>query len=189
MISRQDVLQKILKKIEKHNIAVEVGVQRGWFSGEILKEWNGTLILVDSWRKFPEDDYQDEANVDSHEHHKNLIQTKRAVEKFQQSENPRVILIDALSVQAADFFPPQSLDWVYLDANHNYKSVAGDLRAWTPKIRHGGLIWGDDYLNGIHFNSKFDVKRAVQDFADLKGLEVQTNEKETNHIPQWWIQL
>jgi len=53
--------------------------------------------------------------------------------------------IRAPSVQAADEFADESADFVYIDAAHDYESVAADLRAWWPKVKVGGWIAGHDY--------------------------------------------
>jgi hypothetical protein len=42
-------------------------------------------------------------------------------------------------------FADWSLDWVHLDARHDYASVKADIGAWLPKIRKGGWLSGDDY--------------------------------------------
>lgn len=57
----------------------------------------------------------------------------------------QVQLIISDSVAAAGLFPDASLDWVHLDARHDYVSVKADIEAWLPKIRPGGWLSGDDY--------------------------------------------
>ena len=54
-------------------------------------------------------------------------------------------LIIADSVSAAGLFAPTSLDWVHLDARHDYASVKADIEAWLPKVKNGGWLSGDDY--------------------------------------------
>lgn len=54
-------------------------------------------------------------------------------------------LIISDSVRAARLFSDASLDWVHLDARHDYASVKADIEAWLPKIRSGGWLSGDDY--------------------------------------------
>jgi hypothetical protein len=38
-----------------------------------------------------------------------------------------------------------SLDFVYIDGNHDYESVRQDIALWTPKVRSGGFVGGHDY--------------------------------------------
>lgn len=55
-----------------------------------------------------------------------------------------VSLLVASSAAAASVFPDRSLSMVFLDARHDYESVRDDIRAWLPKVRHGGWLCGDD---------------------------------------------
>ena len=57
----------------------------------------------------------------------------------------RVIEIKTFSVLAANGIPDGSLDFVFIDAQHDYESVKRDIEAWLPKVRGGGLISGHDY--------------------------------------------
>lgn len=57
----------------------------------------------------------------------------------------KVRLIISDSVNAAKLFPNASLEWVHLDARHDYASVKADIEAWLPKVRVGGWLSGDDY--------------------------------------------
>lgn len=55
-----------------------------------------------------------------------------------------VIPLRMLSAQAAQFFRNESLEFVFIDANHSYQHVRNDIRAWSPKVRPGGIIAGHD---------------------------------------------
>lgn len=49
------------------------------------------------------------------------------------------------SAKAANLYDDNSLDFVFLDADHSYKSVKRDVTAWLPKVKPGGILAGDDY--------------------------------------------
>jgi hypothetical protein len=51
------------------------------------------------------------------------------------------------SLTAAKMFDADSLDFVFIDAEHTPEAVAHDLAAWWPKVRPGGLLAGHDYTN------------------------------------------
>lgn len=54
-------------------------------------------------------------------------------------------LIIADSLTACRLFGDASVDWVHLDASHDYASVKADIQAWLPKVKLGGWLSGDDY--------------------------------------------
>jgi hypothetical protein len=54
-------------------------------------------------------------------------------------------LVISDSVSAAALFADESLDWVHIDARHDYASVVADIRAWAPKVAPCGWLSGDDY--------------------------------------------
>ena len=64
--------------------------------------------------------------------------------------------IKTYSHLAAKMFDDYSLDFVFLDADHNYKAVKKDLESWWPKIKQGGVLAGHDYNK--------DVFKAVNEF-------------------------
>jgi hypothetical protein len=50
------------------------------------------------------------------------------------------------SLEAAERFDDRSLDFVFIDAAHDYDNVLADIRAWRPKVKPGGVLAGHDYL-------------------------------------------
>lgn len=158
--------------------AAEVGVQEGVFSRTILETWPGQLIMVDFWGHIP--GYVDIANVSDQD--QALIEA--AARKVAQDFSPRAAVIKGLSVEAAQQVPPSSLDFVYLDADHSYKGVMEDLRAWATKVRPGGAIGGHDYIDGHIPAGVFGVRSAVKDFFGREP-NIITNEP----FPTWIIYL
>ena len=57
----------------------------------------------------------------------------------------KITMIVADSLAASQLFRDDSLEWVHLDARHDYDSVKADIRAWLPKVKPGGWLSGDDY--------------------------------------------
>ena len=67
-----------------------------------------------------------------------------------------IIFYEETSVSAADRFSNESLDFVYIDAMHDYANVKQDILTWAPKLKKGGLLAG-------HGHNYSDVARAVRD--------------------------
>lgn len=149
---------------------VEVGVKQGEFSEQILRRWQGRhLISVDPWRTFPAESYVDIANVPQEVHDGFMRETMDRLSPFGE----RSTIWRATSREASEVVPRHSLDFVYLDARHDYPSVLEDLADWFDKVRPGGILCGHDYLDGFYATAgEFGVKSAVDEFFADRGLPV-----------------
>jgi hypothetical protein len=56
----------------------------------------------------------------------------------------RCVFLRMTSEEAALQFADKSVDFVYIDGNHDYKAVLTDLLTWVPKAKVGGCVTGDD---------------------------------------------
>jgi hypothetical protein len=183
MKTRSEVLKWVCDHFPNHGKAVELGVKQGEFSREILTKWRGDLFMIDAWKHFSTD-YDDIANVSDADHFQfmgsSIANTAWA--------GDRANTMRCLSLKAAGLFQNDSFDWVYIDAAHDYANVFNDLTAWWPLVRDGGILWGDDYLEGRHFNSQFGVKTALEDFLRKHAVtKFFHNEGASEGIPQWVI--
>lgn len=89
-------------------------------------------------------------------------------------------LIRKLSMEAVLDFEDESLDFVYLDANHDFDFIMSDLIEWTPKVRQGGVVAGHDYY---HFTNS-GVIEAVDAYAAAHSITFEiTREREPSF---WW---
>jgi DNA repair exonuclease SbcCD nuclease subunit len=50
------------------------------------------------------------------------------------------------SMEALPLIQDQSLDFVYIDGNHEFPYVAMDVAFWSKKVRSGGIVSGHDFL-------------------------------------------
>lgn len=70
-----------------------------------------------------------------------------------------IIPLRMYSEEAYLQFEDSSLDFVFIDASHDFKNVKKDIDLWLPKIKSGGVIGGHDY------HTKFPgVIKAVESF-------------------------
>ena len=67
------------------------------------------------------------------------------VATLNERHGERSRLIRSSSIEAARQFADSSLDAVFIDGNHAADAVSGEIAAWFPKLKHGGLLLGDDY--------------------------------------------
>eukprot|EP00928_Gymnodinium_smaydae_P045619 TRINITY_DN30385_c0_g1_i1.p1 TRINITY_DN30385_c0_g1~~TRINITY_DN30385_c0_g1_i1.p1 ORF type:complete len:447 (+),score=55.87 TRINITY_DN30385_c0_g1_i1:44-1384(+) len=71
------------------------------------------------------------------------------------------------SVDAAAWMAPGSLDLVFIDGDHSYNGARGDIEAWWPLLREGGVMVGHDYTLTWP-----GVVRAVDEHAFAQGVRV-----------------
>ena len=140
------------------NKGVEVGVDRGLFS-EILCKDNPNLHLycIDPWisSTFPignpyraKQEYFDECYQEA--------KIRLAVYN--------TTIIKKISMEALVDFKDNSLDFVYIDANHDFVNIIQDVHYWYKKVKMGGIISGHDFCYFSY--SKFNhVKRAIIAYA------------------------
>lgn len=148
---------------------VEIGVQLGEYSSTILKYWRGKhLISVDPWLADTAENYVDIANVPQQQHELRYQATCQKLAPY----GARSSIWRMTSLEAAPKIADYSLDFVYVDARHDYPSVMEDLEAWYPKVRPGGIVAGHDYLDGLFAAGEFGVKSAVDEFFGKRDLRV-----------------
>lgn len=169
--------------------AVEIGVKRGRYSEHLLRRWRGRrLISIDPWAEAAPDEYVDRANVEQDVHERYYAETRARLARF----GPRSEIWRTTSVEAAARIPDASLDFVYIDARHDYDSVREDVLAWLPKVRPGGILAGHDYADGRFVQGDFGVKRAVDEIAAERGLAVHATDGRPRAIeifPSWLIEI
>ena len=135
---REDLALVAEKHYKLNGRMAEVGVFRGNFAEYNLQFWTGEYYLIDAWsfRKPAEDAA-------------NLARVQQRLRRFNTSipgQNVgRVHEVRALSISAAELFPDNFFDVVYIDANKSHEAVLEDMEAYWSKVRPGGLLAGDDY--------------------------------------------
>ena len=134
------------------------------------KNKNLELWLVDPW--ISSDDYTEFSQKKLDDSY------KKVVEKFKDNQNIKIIKDKSLA--ASDKFSNGSLDFVYVDGDHDYEHIKNDLNIWFKKLKKNGVLFGDDYARpyGVHkavsefcFENKLIVKFSdnYKQFAFIKN--------------------
>ncbi len=134
----------------------EIGVQEGAYSRIICENNPGVkLHCIDSWEKYP--GYTD-------------FVTREKFPAFEKRAREILApyncnLIKKYSMDAVKDFPDRSLDFVYIDANHDIRHVIDDITEWSNKIKKGGIISGHDYFISKRRHPKAHIVYALQAYT------------------------
>ena len=166
-------------------VICEVGVREGNNFDKMLIPNIKAAIGVDIWR----DTDQTGQNDNLYDQHVLDLQYREAFNKYLPQN--RVRLVREFSKNAAKFFPDETFDFIYIDADHTYEAVTEDLEAWFPKVKVGGVIAGHDYISRedtirLGHSVPFGVIEAVSDFRKKHGFAEDnfhiTNEAYASHF-------
>lgn len=123
------------------NKGVEMGVETGLYSLELCKaNPNIELYSVDAWTAYK--GYRDHVSQDKLDGF--MVKTQERLNDWIIKD--QVHVIKGFSMDVVKQFQDKSLDFVYIDGNHEYQHTVNDIAEWHKKVRPGGIIAGHDYI-------------------------------------------
>lgn len=166
--SREDVLHDI----PKGGVVVEVGVAYGEFTDKILDVIKPSkFIAIDAFGQLPIVANQGDKDLDD-------IQTSQHY-KYYQSKYLNNInegnfeMMRGYSWEEIDKLPDNSVDYIYVDADHSYNSVIKDIEALKNKVKQDGIIQFNDYTCfDIYSLQPYGVYKAVNEFLIRENYEI-----------------
>lgn len=142
---RFDWLSSIVKQ-RNYTIGAEIGCSNGRTTGVLLRRCpNVFLYLVDLWSAVPEEvgggiQYKDW----------DFARIKNRFDGSIRGYGKRTKVLQGISWDMANKVEDNSLDFIFVDADHEYESVKKDILAWTPKLKERGMISGHDtHFDGV----------------------------------------
>ena len=150
-LNRIDGLVDLIEEIDiKNKTVCEIGCFLG-VSTETFALFNPKqLYAIDIWGL--NEDYED-----LYANRKEGWLDTETLFKERMKKYKNINMIKDFSVNAAERFEDNSIDVVYIDAEHSYEAVTRDLEAWFPKVKMHGYICGHDFYD--------DVRTAVSKFV------------------------
>lgn len=166
--SRLDLWTYFIQLAKAKKIA-EIGVYKGDYAEKLLRNCDEIekYYMIDPWRHL--DDWNKPANQSDDIFEGFLSETK---EKTEFAAEKRIIL-RGKTTEVIEEIPDSEIDFCYIDGDHTLKGIAIDLIRIYPKIRVGGWIGGDDFIETIwqhktDFEPTFVFPFAVY-FAEAVG--------------------
>lgn len=158
-MEHREELPRIFEACNVLGVGAEIGVWYGYYSNEIAKIYTGKILSIDKW-----------TNTEDYERAKDLL------------KDTKCVLIQGYSQEVAKTIPDESLDFVYIDADHDYDNIKADYEAWFPKLRKGGVMSGHDYGDDNGF--------GVKQYIDELGVPFETTTNDTwegRKYNSWWL--
>lgn len=175
------VYEEQVKKAKDGAHFVEVGAWLGksttFMAVEIINSGKDIQFdVVDAW--FPVDEYLINA-VNKHTKPNQYVKLKKRLANKESTygiflENIKPVrstigtIYHMKSTRAAEEYEDASLDFVYIDAAHDYDNVIADIKAWLPKVKPGGTLAGHDY-------GSIGVYRAVNEVFKKEQIKIVNN--------------
>ncbi|KQM67720.1 hypothetical protein ASE75_02035 [Sphingomonas sp. Leaf17] len=159
--------------IRAGGVGIELGVAAGDFSERILNRSQiRYLYSIDMW-----------AGDRGH----GVDQYKEAVRRLHPHRDRNALLRMRFD-EALDLFDGQSLDFIYVDGYaHTGEENGRTFDDWYPKLKHGGIIAGDDYHSDWPL-----VMAAVNEFIRRNELVlhvIQCQENAWNSMYPTWFAM
>jgi predicted O-methyltransferase YrrM len=135
-------------------VGAEIGTDRGQYAKELCEGIpNLRLYCVDPYLAYIEG---------------NKTYSQEEVNQIQDEAKERLhpyntIFIPRISIEAVKSIEDNSLDFVFIDGNHEYKHVLEDITEWTKKVKPGGVVAGHDYIENKE--RKYGVIEATNQYV------------------------
>lgn len=178
IITHRDMLGDWLNRRGLKGIGAEIGSASGVFAARILSTWEGKeLHLIDPWENLPANEYLEKHDTINYEKwYQDCVELSR--------QDERAKLHKLRSAEAAKEFGLSSLDFVYIDGNHDYPHVMDDLDTWSIKVKRGGLLGGHDFYTHVTDGHFCEVSGAVIRWMREHGLVFSVTP-----CTSWWAVL
>lgn len=170
-MNSRDELPEYFKSLG-YKVGAEIGVFKGEFAEKFCKA-GLKMYAVDPWMGFK--------GQGKHQRSQEVMDGYYEYAKKVLSPYTNCALIRKTSMDALNDFEDGSLDFVYIDGDHNFRRVAEDVYEWSKKVRVGGVVAGHDYYNTAYFaqNMICNVKAVVDAYIglfEIKNLQILTGD-------------
>jgi predicted O-methyltransferase YrrM len=149
-------LQFLSEMAAKSSNIVEVGCWKGQSTKALLEASDGVVHAIDHFNGSPTDESGGFARV----------QDVFAQFTANVGHYPNLKIHKMSSEEAVVSFRDNSLDMVWIDADHSHEGCSKDIDMWLPKVKKGGIICGHDYGVCSGVTTSVDNKFGDVDIID-----------------------
>ncbi len=152
-----------------YKVGGEIGVYKGKFTEKFCKA-GLAMYGIDPWLAY--------GSGKGSPIMQNISDSNYLIAKNRLKIYTRCKIIRKTSMEAVSDFHDKSLDFVYIDGDHEFKIVTEDIREWSKKVKPGGIIAGHDYV-------KFRPRTFMGGVCDV--IEAVNTYTQANQIKKWYV--
>lgn len=160
------IFKKLIQEVNPKTI-IEVGSWKGQSTVTLAENSNAQIYCIDTW-------------LGAVEFYTQPTPERDLMKKYGYPQVYYQFLSNIVHHNLQDMVTPIPLpsniahvvapnaELIYIDASHTYEDVLLDCKNYWNKLENNGIMFGDDYTN-----SCFEVKKAVDEFAQSIGRQVE----------------
>lgn len=161
----QDIYSSMVEKFESGSHFLEIGAWLGkstsYLAVEIINSnKNIKFDVIDKWIADPEGTWSP------------YVLKEDPYEIFLKNLNPVINYINPIKGDSRELhenYDDNSIDFIFIDGDHEYDGVMSDIKNWFPKLKKNGIIAGHDYY------PYETVQSAVNDYFGKDNIKIIKN--------------
>ena len=164
-----------------YKIGVEVGTYKGLYAEMICKHNPGVkLFCVDPYRQYRNHPKAEDINGAFGEARARLADYNAQ-------------FVREYSMDVVEDFADNTLDFVYIDGDHEWNAITQDIYWWSRKVRPGGIVAGHDYRRSRWKHSVLHVVEAVNGYTSAYRIHpwfllgAKSEEHRDNYRSWFWV--
>lgn len=159
-----------------YKVGAEIGVRKAQFTQVLCEKIPGLKIYcVDTWEPYRY------GGVTQERQDLYLDEVKKVLQPYNH------IIMKTTSMEAVKQIQDNELDFVYIDALHDFDNVMLDIIHWSRKVKPGGIVSGHDF----GFNPSLGIVKAVTAYTQAHNIQSWYITHKLEHgegFPSWfWV--
>lgn len=164
----QDVYSEFARDCPDNGHIIEIGSWKGKSSVFMAVE------IINSNKQIKFDCIDTWLGTANDQCHKDIIKNinNKLFEVFLQNIKPVNNIITPIrktSEEASLLYEDESVDIIFIDADHSEEAVKKDINLWLPKVKKNGILAGHDYFSWP------GVQKAVNELIGNKNIKTKTS--------------
>lgn len=144
----QKWLRKVASRVPRRGLVAEIGVWKGrstlCMASRLPKR--ARILAIDSWEGVPEDPQQHDVLYAANGVETAYQEFRKNLRKYIKAGVVVPLRMD--SAEGAKWIARNEglrvLDFAFIDGDHRYEAVSGDIRAYLPLMKPGAILAGHD---------------------------------------------